>query len=157
VRNLHRALGATLTVVVTGCYTFHPVATGTAPLDKRVAFDVTDAGRIALGGSMGPAIRRIEGRLVRRDGEDYVVAVSSVAFLSGGTDTWTGEPVRLKPEYVGMTYERRLSKSRTIAASAVGVGAVAFILTRSLVGGGSGAERLPPRDSLGTTSRGPRP
>ena len=156
-RILHRALGATAAFLVTGCYTLQPVASGTAPLDKRVAFDVTDVGRVALGGSMGPSIRRIEGRLVRREGDDYVVAVTSVAFLSGGTDTWTGEPVRLKPEYVGTAYERRLSKSRTIAASAVGVGAVAFILTRSIVGGGSGAERLPPRDSLGTTSRGPRP
>jgi hypothetical protein len=143
--------------LVTGCYVLQPVASGPLPEGRQVALDITDVGRVALGGSMGPSIRQVQGRLVRAEADDLVVAVSSVAFLTGGTQTWSGEPVRLKREYVGNTYERRLSKTRTIAATAVGVGAFAFILTRSLAGGGSGEDRPQPRDSMGTTVRYPRP
>jgi hypothetical protein len=130
----------------------------TAPAaGQEVAFDLTDVGRVALGGTMGPAIARIEGRLVRHDSSDYLVSVKAVDFISGSTQVWSGEPVHLKPEYIANTFERRLSKSRTLTAVAVGVGAVALIVTTSLVAGGTGDTRQPPTDTLGTTSRGRRP
>ena len=157
-RSLRLALGVACASVTTGCYTLQPVV-GAAPVGgAQVAYDISDAGRIALGGAMGPSIGRVEGRLVRQDGPELVVAVSSVRFLSGGEQAWSGEPVRLKPEYISTTYLRRLSKSRTIAASALAIGAAAFIVTRSVNGGGSSEVPNPqPRDSVGTTSRGPRP
>lgn len=106
---------------------------------------------------MGPSIARIEGRLVRREANEMVIAVSSVRFINGGEQTWTGEPVRVRPEYVNTTYVRKLSKGRTIAAGAVAAGAIAFIITRGLNGGGTEDNPRPPRDSIGTTYRGPRP
>lgn len=151
-------LGAACLTLAAGCYSLQPVAGVAAPVDgTQVAFDVSDAGRVALGGAMGPSILHVEGRLVRRESDDFVVAVSSVSYLGGGTQAWSGEPVRFKPEYVNTTYVRRLSKSRTIAASALAIGAVAFFVTRSVVGGGTVDPLPPPRDSIGTTSRGPRP
>jgi hypothetical protein len=144
-------------VTTTGCYTLQPVVGPAPEAGAQLGFDITDAGRVALGGSMGPSIARIEGRLLRRESADVVVAVRSVRFITGGEQTWAGEPVTLKPEYVGTTYVRRLSKSRTIAASALALGAVALIVTRSVNGGGTEETRTPPRDSLGTSSRGRRP
>jgi hypothetical protein len=141
----------------TGCYTLQPVGGASLAPNDRVAFDVTDVGRVALGGSMGQSIAQIEGRLIRQSAADgLVVAVSSVSFLNGGSQAWSGENVTLKPEYVGVSYERRLSKSRTFAAAAIGVGAVALIVTRSLVTGGDPATPPPPPPE-GSTSRGPRP
>ena len=118
---------------------------------------------MALGGetirtrqsTMGQSISQIEGRLVSQSPDGLAVAVSSVSFLNGGSQAWSGESVTLKPEYIGVSYERRLSKSRTFAAAAVGVGAVAFIVTRSLVGGGDPGNTEPP--PINTTYRGPRP
>jgi hypothetical protein len=140
-----RTIGLTLgTILVAGCYVQQPVPGGALAPGKPVAFDITDAGRVALGGSMGPSVLHIEGRLLRRSNEDYVVAVESVQYLGGGTQAWSGEPVTLKPEYVGVTYERRLSKSRTIALSAAGIGALAAIVTTSLVGSGTHGGEEPP-------------
>jgi hypothetical protein len=146
-------------LLTTGCYTLQPVPGTVLTAGMPVGFDVTDVGRVALGGAMGPSILHIEGTLLRRTPDsNYVVGVSSVTYLGGGTQAWSGEPVTLKREYIGVTYQRRLSKSRTIAAAAVGVGAVAFILTRSLNGSGSPANPPPgPPDSTGNTYRGPRP
>jgi hypothetical protein len=121
---------ATLGTVV-GCYTLVPTMGAAPGTGTQVAFDVTDQGRVALGGSMGPEIAQIEGRLVEAQNGDYVVAVSSVRLLGGGTQVWSGERVRIKSDHVGRVYERRFSRGRTIAMSAVAIGGVAaFLVSR---------------------------
>lgn len=128
---------AVAAVLLAGCYTLEPTRGATPVPGSRIALDVNDAGRAALGGSMGPEIDQIEGRLVQHDSGEYLVAVSAVHLLRGGEQIWTGEQVRIKSSYVGMTYERQFSTSRTVALSAVGVAVVALFVTRSLLGNGS--------------------
>src|SRR5207237_10572640 len=85
------------------------------PAGAEMALDINGAGRIALGGSMGPEIARIEGRLVEGDSSAYTVAVRAITLLNGGDQTWRGERVQLKTEYVSAHYERRRSPVRAIA------------------------------------------
>jgi len=120
-----------------------------------VAFDVNDAGRVALGGSMGPSILQIEGRLLDRDSAKYVVAVSDVHFLQGGQETWTGEKVSISSQYVSSIYERRFSATRTVVVGAIAVGAIAAIVGRSIIGSGEGEPSKMPPDT-GLTVRRPR-
>lgn len=145
-------------LLVTGCYTLQPIGGAAPAAGRRMAFDVNDAGRLALGGTMGPSIARVEGRLLRQESDAYVVAVTSVDFIAGNTQQWSGETVRLQPGYVGTVYERRLSKGRTVAAAALGAGAIAFIVTRSVTGGGDPSDNRQPSDTgRGTIYRGRRP
>ena len=128
---------------VVGCYTLQPTR-GTQPnIGETVAFDVNDAGRTALGGSLGPEISQIEGRVLGSENGEYVLAVSNIKLLRGGEQVWTGEHVRIKSDYVGTTYERKLSRPRTIAAGAIGVGLVAYFVTRSMKGGGTEDVQVP--------------
>lgn len=116
----------------------------------EVAFDVTDAGRVALGGTMGPEIAQIEGRLLDSQNGDFVVSVSSVKLLRGGQQIWTGERVRIDKNHVGRVYEKRFSKGRTIALGAVAVGGVtAFMLSRDL--GVFGRKTIDPPPDTGET------
>ena len=78
----------------------------------RIAVDVTDVGRVALGGTIGPEIGTVEGTLVAVENGEYVIAVTQVQYLRGGYQTWSGERVTIKKEYVGRTYERRFHKGR---------------------------------------------
>jgi hypothetical protein len=126
-----------------GCYTLQPTPAAAPMLGERIAFDLNDAGRAALGGSMGPEIGQIEGRLMQKDSSQYVVAVSAVRFLRGGEQTWSGEPVHIKAEFVTTTYTRHFAQGRTIALGAVGAGAVALILTRSIIGSGNSDPKVP--------------
>ena len=142
---------AALAVPLMGCYTLEPIGRIAPEPGTLVTFDITDAGRTALGGSMGPEIIRIDGRVLDKDSTDYVVGVSGVRFFGGGEQAWRGERVRIKPDYVRATYERRFSKTRTVALAAAGVGAAAFLVTRSLLGGGS--VDTPPCDTCGTGDR----
>ena len=143
-------------VLLAGCYTLQP-ARGVVPqIGTAMAFDINDAGRVALGGSMGPEIAQIEGRLLDRDSADYIVAVSGLKLLRGGEQIWRGERVRIKSDYVSSLYERRFSASRSIAMGAAGVGIIAILAGRSIIGlGGPHPGPTPP--DTGQTHRLPRP
>jgi len=132
-----------IAVTLMGCYTLQPTRGVSPVVGEQVAFDVNDVGRAALGGSMGPEIGQIEGRLLQRDTTQYVVAVSAVRLIRGGEQTWSGEPVKIKPDYVATTYTRHFAKGRTFALGAIGVGALAFVVTRSLIGGGDAEDKVP--------------
>ncbi|MEO5816045.1 MAG: hypothetical protein ABIT20_12275 [Gemmatimonadaceae bacterium] len=151
---LTRLSGVVIAGVLTaGCYTLQPTMGVSPEIGTEMAFDITDVGRVGLGPSMGPEIGQVEGRLVSRENAEYLVAVSNVKYLRGGEQPWKGEQVRLKSEYVGSTYQRHFSKSRTIALSAAGVAGAAFLLTRSLIG--SARDETPAPPPIGTTIRVP--
>ena len=137
--------------ILAGCYTLRPAGTAVLDPGTEVAFDITDAGRVALGGSMGPEIAQVQGRLLSRTGDEYLIAVSSVRLLRGGLQVWRGEQVRIRPEHVGSTYERRLSRGRSVALGAVALGGlVAFFISRDLFGLGSGDPGKTPTDTAQT-------
>jgi len=120
-----------------GCYTLQPVGTVVPQQGTRVAFGVNDMGRAALGGSMGPEIDQVEGNLLEADADAYLLSVTSVRLLRGGEQQWAGEAIRIKREFVSNTYVRKFSAGRTVAASAVGVIAIAAIVKGSLLPEGS--------------------
>ena len=123
--------------LLAGCYTLKPTG-GVAPdVGSRVAFDVTDSGRIALGGSMGPEIAQVEGQLVERDSAGYLVAVSGIRLLRGGEQVWSGERIHLNRAFVATAYGRRFSAGRSVALGVVVIGGfTGFLATRSLLGFG---------------------
>src|SRR5258707_8516023 len=150
-RMIGRAGCAALGALVAGCYTYQPVAGVVPEVGMQVAFDVNDAGRVALGGQMGPEIAQVEGQLVQKDGGSYLLAISTVRLLRGGEQVWTGEQVRLKSEYLGSAYQRRFSMGRSVALGAAALGGFgAFLVSRSILG--SGSKDLPgqPGDTVNT-------
>jgi len=126
-------------------------------MGEIIGLDINDAGRVALGGAMGPAIGQVEGRLVQRDSSEYVVAVNAIHLLSGGEQIWRGETVHIKSEHVSSLYKRQFSAGRTAAMAAIGVGAVAIIASRSLLGLGTKDAPAEPGDSSSTQRRPRRP
>ncbi|HEY1305031.1 MAG TPA: hypothetical protein VGF24_15840 [Vicinamibacterales bacterium] len=126
--------GAGFASFLVGCYTLQPIG-GVAPQPgNAIGLDINDAGRVALGGAMGPAIEQVEGRLVQQTNSEYVVAVSSIHLLRGGDQIWSGEEVHIRSDYVSSVYARRFSKSRTVALTAAAVGTIALMATKSVIG-----------------------
>ena len=139
-----------------GCYTYQPIANQPLPLGTTVELSINDAGRAILGGSMGPEIASIEGRLIRQDSAEYVVAVSQLQLLRNGTQVWNGERVVVRKDFVTGIRERQLSKSRTAVLSAVVVGAVATALSQGLNGMIAGDQGKPAPTDTGRAIRIPR-
>ena len=129
-------------VVVSGCFTYTPMI-GTAPVPgQRLAFSVSDQGRVALADRVAHGVIRIDGTLVSAPNGDYVVAVSDVTTISGKSH-WSGERLSISKDHVTGIMHRRFSKGRTalaVGATVVAVGA--FVVSRGLFGIGS-PEREP--------------
>ena len=149
-----RITGALILMVMlatqSGCYTYAPAAGSLTP-GTRVAYTVTDRGRVALADQVGSGVVRIEGTIVQNTGSEYVLAVSRVRTLDGSASRWAGERVSLSHDHVANSFERRFSKGRTaLAITATVVGVTAFIITRNLLAGGFGFndpdDRNPPPD-----------
>lgn len=136
-------IGFVLSVAAAGCYSLRPAAAGVPEPGSEVAFGINDLGRLALGGSMGPEIDRVDGRLVESSSGEHVVAVSSVHLLRGGVQVWSGERVRIKSEYVQSTYMRHFSTSRTLALGATIGGVTAFVVAGKLLGSGDANKPVP--------------
>jgi hypothetical protein len=143
-KRMSRVAGAAVgALVLVGCYSLRPTGGAAPAIGEKIAFDVNDNGRAALSGSMGPEIGQIEGRLLQKDSAQYLIAVSAVRMLRGGEQVWSGEPVRIKSEFVTTAYTRHFASGRTVMLGALGAGAVAFIVTRSLTGGGDSEQKTP--------------
>jgi hypothetical protein len=121
-----------------------------------IALDISDQGRVALGGLVGPELSQVEGRFVSMENGEYVIHVTGVRFLRGGEQGWRGETVRIKPEYVTSRYERKFSTVKTVALGAVAVGAVALVATAGLRGFTQGDRGSTPGDTMQTVRR-PQP
>lgn len=126
------------------CYTYEPVYTGTPSAGDRMAFVITDQGRVALSDQVGPGITRVMGRVTSTQGDDYVVAVDEIESIAHGTSHWTGERITLRKDYVAGVQTRTLDRGRTTVAAAVAAGALAALiavasLTGFGFGGGSGS------------------
>ena len=137
-RNRQRAVLLALSaagVLVSGCFTMQPVHNVTPAPGTGVAINVNDAGRVALAPSMGRELDQIRGNLVRQDSDTYYIAVTSVDFLHGGTQTWTGEVVPIKSAYANDFLMQKFSAPRTIAAAAVIVTAAAVMTKQGLDAG----------------------
>lgn len=128
---------ALLMTLATGCYSLQPAGSVEPQVGSRVAFDVNDAGRTGLSGQMGQDVGQVDGRLIAQEDGEYLLSVLAVRFLRGGEQSWSGEQVRFKKEYVGARYERKFSAGRTAGLAALTLGGVgAFLATRSLLGSG---------------------
>ncbi|MEP6779961.1 MAG: hypothetical protein ABJC26_08735 [Gemmatimonadaceae bacterium] len=148
------ALCIAVCFAVTGCYTLQPVATTGPVIGSEVALDINDAGRVALATSIGPEVSQLEGRLVRRDSNEYVVAVSVVRQLRDVEQKWTGEKVILKTEYVTAVHERRFSRGRSAIIAAAAVAVVAYMVSRAIGGAGQPDAPIVPIDTARTSRHG---
>lgn len=135
---------ASLGAFLTGCTTLQPVRGVNPEVGSRVAFDLNDAGRVALGNSMGTEIAQVEGKVIERDSSGYLLSVLGVRLLRGGEQPWSGEQVRLKTEYLGSAYTRHVSLGRSLALGAIGLGGfTAILVSQSLLGSGQTNDTTP--------------
>jgi hypothetical protein len=131
--------------LATACYTYVPAYTAETPVQgDRLSFDISDAGRVQIAEKFGPGVVNIEGRVAEVAGDELAVDVYAVTNLTGGRGRWSGERVRIPRSAVARTHARKFSRARTalaIGGTVVGLGL--FIITRTLIGGGSDASDNP--------------
>jgi hypothetical protein len=149
-----RVIGfTTVGILLVGCYTLQPTGRAIPEVGTKVALAVNDAGRVALGGQMGPEIDRVEGLLLQKDSSDILLAVSVIRTLRGDEQKWSGERIHINPSFVTAVYERQFSRGRSAAMGAIGLGALYFLVSHTLLGSGQGDLIKPPGDTANTLRR----
>jgi hypothetical protein len=130
-----------------GCYATRPLATAPTP-GTTVVLDLSDRARVQLSDRIGPSAASIEGVVQPGTDSDYVLSISSVKYLNGQTNQWSGERFTLSSGLVTQAWTREFSRSRTWA---LGVGIAAAIATAvfkadffSKTGGGQPTTVPPP-------------
>ena len=133
-------LALTLQPALAGCYSTVPVETTTAP-GSTLVLDLNDRGRVALGDSIGASAARIEGVLATRSESSYVLRVSSVQYLNGQSNRWSGEPLTVPADLVGRARERRYSRARTYGLAAGVVATIVAVVASTDLFGANGPGR----------------
>ena len=126
-----------LTGVSTACYVYTPVAA--PPVQgSQLLLDLNDRGRVGLGGQIGASGKSVEGLLQPSPDSIFNLKVVSVSYLNGQRNQWTGEALSVSRDFVRDVRARQFSRSRTaLTVGGIAAAAVAFIVTRGLIGGGS--------------------
>ena len=110
---------------LTGCYTDRPLVTAPAP-GSTVVLDLNDQARVQLGDRIGPSAASIEGVVQQGSDSGYVVNISSVKYLNGQSNQWSGERFAVSRALVSQAWQRQFSRSRTWS---LGLGIAAAIAT----------------------------
>jgi hypothetical protein len=138
---MHRVpAGLILAFGLTGCYVNQPLVEDRPlpALGSRLVVELNDAGRASMALTVGPSVASVEGALLERSDSQFVLAVSQVHGLWGSLSRWEGERVTFRPEQIQRMSLRVFSPGRTAALfGGSTVGMVAYVLTRSLIGGGN--------------------
>jgi hypothetical protein len=131
---------------VTGCYRYVPVSEPATVAGTEVSLGITDRGRVALAGQVGPGARRLRGRLTQATDSLIVISLTSVEYLGAGSAArWAGEAVTVSRDFVSDIAQRRLSRSRSWLTAGVFVLLAAGVSTIAIVGfGNDGGSDRPP-------------
>ena len=136
-------------IVLSGCYSYVPVAVSGPPPGTRANLVLTDEGTVEMARQVGPSTRAIEGDVLSANGEGLLLAVRRLERRDGIEEFWKGEQVTVPRGAVATFTERKLSRSRT-ALFGVGAAAAVFVLGKAFGeatgifgrnGGGPGSEK----------------
>ena len=117
---------------------------------ERMAFDISDLGRVYLGGLVGPEIDQIEGRLLEAPNGGFDIGVIAVKNLRGDVQVWSGEKLHLEKDHVARVYERKFSRGRTAVRSLIAVAGVIAVFGKDLGVVGGANKPVPPIDTFPT-------
>lgn len=122
-RPASRATVCAAVSVLSACYEYTPTLNPVAGTGATVQVTLTDAGSEAVASQVGPRVAAIEGLCTGATADSLVLSVTQTT-ARGGVDTfWKGERVAVPRTAVGSFGVRRLSTTRTVIVSVVGVGA----------------------------------
>ena len=125
------------------CYSVEPIASVTPTPGTRLTLAINDGGRVALGGSMGPEIRIVEGKLLTKQDSTYVLSMIGVNYLNGTFQKWAGETVRINSGMVSGFFEKRFSTAKTVMVLA-GAAAAGYLITNGYTFKPGGKDDPPP-------------
>jgi hypothetical protein len=124
-------------VALQGCATFERLPVGEVPAGREVRVELTSAGALRLGGSIGARARYLLGRAEGSSPDGLLLAVSTIVRDDGNEESLNGTPVTVPNQEIADVESRRIDRPRTTTAL-VALLAGAFVVNRAVSGGTAG-------------------
>lgn len=136
---------------LSGCYTNRQIMAAPSP-GSTVVLDLNDRARVQLGDRIGPSVASIQGVVQTGSDTGYVLNISSVRYLNGQSNQWSGERFTISPGLVTQAWQRQFSRSKTTALG-LGIAAalLAAVLSTDLFGESRGTPPVTPPPPVGGT------
>jgi len=106
---MSRPVILSIALVLTGCYTYRPIAIPAPAEGTRVSAQLTGQGSVDLAGQIGPDVLHVEGDVIGADSTGLELVVREIESFRGIRSDWQGERVRIPRQAVAGMQERRLS------------------------------------------------
>jgi hypothetical protein len=106
-------------IILSGCYTYRPLATPEPRAGTRVSAQLTGTGSQELAGQIGPDVLHVEGRVLQADSSGFDLEVREIESYRGIRSDWNGERVRVPRQSLAGMQERKLSPGGTGIMSGV--------------------------------------
>lgn len=135
-----RSASVLLAVLLTaGCYQYQQTATDRPVPLTVIEVALNDRGRAALEHNIGPEVMTVEGTVAEVTDSGFTLSVRRVVGINRQVSKWNGERVTMRTEHVRQVRERHFSAGRTVLfVGGMTASALAFAVTRSILGGGFG-------------------
>jgi hypothetical protein len=124
-------------LLLTGCYSYHPLETPTPVSGTRVEADLTGRGSVDLASQIGPGALSVRGEVLESEPDSLVLALRSVLGRNEQETFWSGEHVRIPLVTVARVQQRRFAIGKSILFGGAVVGGL-LAAVKAFQGDGSG-------------------
>jgi len=129
-----------------GCHTYSAIAVRDLAVGNDVKLEITPDGGEHLRSSVGPRATVIDGAVVRKDGDGWLIAVADVVRDNGVNELFHGDQIHVPADAIATAQIKRLDTVKSLfVAGAIGVGS-------ALVAHGSADGIAGPRGGGGSTT-----
>jgi hypothetical protein len=126
-RNRIVGAGVAVSLAITACAAYIPIASPIAPGRVTVRFSLTDAARSESFGPLGAELVSVEGEVRATSDSAVTVAVTEVGRVASDNEARQGETVTIPTRFIGHVEQKRIQVARSVLFAGALAGAVIWI------------------------------
>jgi hypothetical protein len=138
------ALMLVLSVPGSGCYEYVPVNPADPPVGMNVRAHLSDPARLRLDGMLPGEGRYLDGRLIQRDGDTFLLEMPVPKVEDGVLDRGLMQRIPLTRDEIVSLQIRKLDRTKTAMAVAVFAVSTAALVVQVFTGKAGGGAYPPP-------------
>ncbi len=101
-------------LLLSGCYSYHPIESPAPASGTRVEADLTGRGTVELASQIGPGAMSVRGEVVESAPDSLLLALTSVVGRNEQETFWSGERVRIPLITVARVEQRKFALGKSI-------------------------------------------
>ncbi len=124
-------------LLLSGCYSYHPIESPAPASGTRVEADLTGRGTVELASQIGPGAMSVRGEVVESAPDSLLLALTSVVGRNEQETFWSGERVRIPLITVARVEQRKFALGKSILFGGTVIGGLLAAI-KAFEGNGNG-------------------